>query len=50
MTHSNTTNHNINQHNQTISIRSNFNSTSPLYLHEALNQIPLSGNRVYLLV
>jgi len=50
MTHSNATNHNINQHNQTISNRSNFNSTSPLDLLESLNRIPLSGNRVYLLV
>ena len=50
MTHSNTTIHNIDQQNQTISNRSNFNSTSPLDLQESLNQIPLSGSRVYHLV
>jgi len=50
MTHSNTTIHNIDQQNQTISNRSNFSSTSPLDLQESLNQIPLSGSRVYLLV
>lgn len=50
MTHSNTTIHNIDQQNQTISNRSNFSSTSPLDLQESLNQIPLSGSRVYHLV
>ena len=44
MTHSNTTIHNIDQQNQTDF---NSNLTSLLNLHEPLNQIHLSGSRVY---
>jgi ankyrin repeat protein len=47
MTHSNTAINSINQQNQTDF---NSNSTSLLNLHQPLNQINLSGSRVYHLV
>ncbi len=51
MTHSNTTIHNIDQQNQTISNCSNLSDlTSSLNLYEPINQAILNGSRVYHLV
>ena len=48
MTHSNTTIHNVDQQDQTISNRSNLSDlTSSLNLYEPINQAILNGSRVY---